>query len=207
MRGIFFFFLMVSYIPCHAESYIINNSNELLRLPRYCWGTQQIREISQDPTPITTYVAKYGEGYNHLHHYCWSLNQEYKAAFMRDRALARSELVSAIGGIDYVLRNNHDPKFFFLPEIYASKARILFQLDQPSDAVTWLRKAIELNPGYVSAYARLSDYYVYQGDETYAIKILKEGISKCHQSDTLKRRLKELESNNTKHVETPHPHQ
>lgn len=176
-------------------NYRIQTKGELLRLPKYCYGTQQIREISGDPIPIATYIKKYGDGYNHLHHYCWSLNQEYQAQSMSDRAIARSWLESAIGGIDYVLRNNKDEKFIFLPEIYATKARILFQLEKKSDAVIALKKAIELRPAYTPAYARLSDYYAEIGETTEAVKILKEGIAHSKKADMLNRRLKDLESN------------
>jgi tetratricopeptide (TPR) repeat protein len=178
----------------HADlKYTIQSEAELLRLPAYCRGTQQIREISRDPIPISTYIQKYGPGYNHLHHYCWSLNQEYQAHSISDRAIARSWLRSAIGGIDYVLRNNHDPSFVFLPDIYVTRARILFQLEDDPNAVSALKKAIELRPSYVPAYSRLSDYYVEKGNTSEAVRILKQGIAKSKKSDMLTRKLRELQ--------------
>jgi len=186
----FFFSMTVSA----EQTYRIQTISELIRLPAYCKGTQQIREISNDPVPIETYVKRYGKGYNHLHHYCWSLNQEYQAQEMLDHQFAKSWLEGAIGGINYVLRNNHDPKFFCLHEIYVSKARILFKLNQPDDAVPWLKKAIALRPNYSPAYARLSDYYVEKGDKAEAVKIIKQGIAKSNKSDMLIHRLRELES-------------
>jgi len=112
---------------------------------------------------------------------------------MSDRTIARSWLRSAINGIDYVLKNNHDPKFIFLPEIYVARARLLFNLDEDLDGVSWLEKAIKLKPSYVPAYARLSDYYVEQGKTAEAIRILKQGIDRSKSSDMLIRRLRDLQ--------------
>lgn len=173
----------------------VETISELLRLPAYCRGTQQIREVSGDPVPIGEHIKRYGTGYNHLHHYCWALNTENRVAISNPYD-GKFWLRNAIGDIDYVLRNNHDPKFFCLPEIYVSKARILFKLDQPEDAVPWLKKAIALRPNYSPAYARLSDYYVEKGDKAEAVKILKQGIAKSSKSDMLIRRLRELEAQN-----------
>ena len=187
----FVFSLFVYSSAVYADR--VESPAELTRLPAYCRGTQQVREISQDPTPISVYIAKYGEGYNHLHHYCWALNTEHRVS--RDNPSdGKFWLSNAIGDIDYVLRNNRDPHFIFLPEIYTSKARILFKLDQGSDAVQWLQKAIATRPDYVPAYARLSDYYANQGNKAEAIKILKQGIARSKRSQMLQRKLSELES-------------
>ncbi|PQJ96199.1 hypothetical protein CXB77_10435 [Chromatium okenii] len=186
--------LLALFFATTVQADNVESVSELLRLPAYCKGTQQIREISGDPVPIEEYIKRYGLGYNHLHHYCWALNSENNAVYMSDRDLAHSKIFHAISDIDYVLRNNHDPKFFFLPEIYVSKARILFKLNQPDDAVPWLKKAIALRPNYSPAYARISDYYVEKGDKAEAVKILKQGIAKSNKSDMLIHRLRELES-------------
>ena len=171
----------------------VDSIADVAKLPAYCWGTQQIQTVSRDPTPIIENVRRYGEIYKHLHHYCWALDAENKAASMIDVKLAQSTLKEAIKDIDYVLNKNPSKSFVLLPEIYTTKARFLFKLDQQNDAVIWLKKAIQLGSGYVPAYARLSDYYVQIGNTAEAVKILKEGISHGKHPDLLKRRLKLLE--------------
>lgn len=165
---------------------------ELSRLPAYCRGVQQIRKISGDPVPIEEYVKRYGFSYTHLHHYCWALNAENRIAITNPDDW-KFQLGVAIGDIDYVLSRNDDPDFVFLPEIYTSRARMLFKLDQPADAIIWLKKAIAKNPNYTPAFARLSDYYAEQGNTEEAIKILNLGIANGKKSDMLSRRLKELQ--------------
>jgi tetratricopeptide (TPR) repeat protein len=172
------------------------NMSELLRLPKYCWGTQQIRDVSGDPVPIEEYMKRYGRSYHHLHHYCWALNTENKVAITNPHDWKFQLDFVAMGDINYVLSQNKDPKFAFLPEIYTTKARILFKLDKAADAVPWLKKAIEANPKYLPAYARLSDYYAEKGDKAEAIKILNQGIAHSKHSDMLSRRLKELQGTN-----------
>lgn len=188
-------FILLLTFNSVAYADTVQNIAQLTRLPAYCRGTQLIREISQDPTPFEVYVAKYGPGFKHLHHYCWALTTEHRVARENPKD-GKFWLQQAIVDIDYVIRENRDPNFFFLPEIYTSKARIIFKLDQPSDAVQWLQKAIEIRSDYVPAYARLSDYYADQGNNAQAIKILKQGIARSKRSQMLQRRLNELESKN-----------
>ncbi|MBK1642405.1 hypothetical protein CKO12_11060 [Chromatium okenii] len=171
----------------------VTSASQLLGLPSYCRGTQQVRAISQDPTPMSVYIERYGPTYNHLHHYCWALNTENDIS-QRHPPDGRFWLGTAISNIDYVLHNNNDPKFIFLPEIYVAKARILFKMDQANDAVPWLEKAITLRPNYSPAYARLSDYYLEKGNKEKAIKILQQGISRSKTSEMLTRRLRDIQA-------------
>ncbi len=185
--------LIISFIPfAHAEgSEIIKNMAEVLRLPRYCWGTQQVRNISRDPKPIQEYLAIYGKSYYHMHHYCWALNAEYKASRILDKGPRESVLSYAVLDIQYSL-DRTEPGFVFLPDMYTAKARILFKLHRDDEAVIALTKAIEAKPDYVFAIARLSDYFANKGDKAQAIKILEEGIDHTEHAATLIRKLEEL---------------
>lgn len=169
----------------------VTNMMELALLPPYCKGTQVIRQLSNDPTPISQYVEIYGHSFYHLHHYCWALNAENKANMMSDKSIRGGELYNALGDIKYVLVNA-DPDFILLPEIYNSQARILFSLHRDGEAVIALEKAIELKPGYVPAVARLSDYYVKIGDNAKAIKTLKTGIDNTENAGGLIKKLAKL---------------
>lgn len=169
----------------------VENLLELARLPTYCRGTQQIREISRDPVPIEEYQARYGFSYSHMHHYCWALNSENKANSILDPAQRKSKLFYALGDIDYVLRNA-SPNFVFLPEVYTGKARILFQLHQDAEAVSALRQALELKPAYWPASLRLSDYHKRQGEIENARKILEKALEHTPNSKILNKRLAEL---------------
>jgi len=143
----------------------VKSNSELALLPYYCRGTWQIREVSQDPKTLEEYVVIYGHSYYHLHHYCWALNAENQALRASDANARITTLDYALKDIQYTL-NGSDPNFVLLPEIYASKARILFKLDRSVEAVGALYKAIEIKSDYTLAYARLADYFVERATKT-----------------------------------------
>lgn len=169
----------------------VETQSELAMLPPYCSGTQLIRNISKDPKPIEEYIAMYGNTYSHFHHYCWALNTENNAWKTNDKFLRKSKLGYALGDIQYVL-DRAEPGFVFLPDIHNTRARILFSLQRDAQAVAALKKAIELKPDFVTAIARLSDYYADHGDKASAIKTLEDGIDNTENANTLLKKLKKL---------------
>ena len=173
VRIIYLLFLAILSPVAWADP--VRDLSELALLPQYCRGTQQIRSISKDSRPIEQYVTIYGYAYIHLHHYCWALNTENNALRLKpgDR---RAKLTYSLADYKYFL-DRAPPNFILLPEIYTSRARVLFTLKRDVEAVMDLVKAIELKADYAPAYARLSDYYQGVGDKSNAIKILEQGIS------------------------------
>ena len=168
--------LVMVIFSTSAQADTVDNTAQLGLLPHYCWGTQQIREISKDPVPIDQYEATYGESYHHFHHYCWALNAENIADRMTNEYLKKSKLAYALGDYKYFL-DRATPDFPFLPDVYTSRARVFFKLKRNAEAVSDLRKAIELKPGYAAAYSQLSEYYQRTGDRKDAIKTLEDGLS------------------------------
>ena len=171
-----FFLLVLIIFSSSAWADPVRDLSELALLPQFCRGTQQIRVISKDPRPIEQYMAIYGEAYKHLHHYCWALNTENNAFRISDDYLRKSKLTNSLADFKYFL-DRAPPTFPLLPEVYTSRARILFKLKRNVEALMDLNKAIELKADYVPAYARLSDYYQGIGDKSNAIKSLEQGIS------------------------------
>jgi predicted Zn-dependent protease len=154
---------------------------EIARLPKYCRNTMFLREISGDTVPFQRRIEEFGPTFFHMHHYCWALDEEYKGQFK-----------VALGDTNYVLNNNKDPNFFLLPEIYTTKARILFRLREDKAAAKALEKAIDCKPDYVPAITRLSDYYAEIGVTAKAIEILQSGLAHAPNSTSLQQRLTEL---------------
>ena len=174
MRIIYLLFLPILIPAAWADQ--VESMSELALLPAYCRGTQQIRSISKDTTPIEQYMAIYGAAYYHFHHYCWALNAENNADKISDDYLRQSKLGSSLSDYQYFL-DHAPPTFTLLPEVYTSRARVLFKLKRDDEAVKDLNTAIRLKPDYSVAYARLGDYYQRIGDKDDAIKILERGIS------------------------------
>lgn len=160
-------------------------------LPTYCRGTQGLRVIIHNPRPIKDYEKIYGHTFIYLHHYCYALYTEKKTLTMRDQFLRDSKLNYALGDIKFVL-DRATPNFVLLPEIYTTKARILFTLHRDSKAASALLKAISANAGFTPAILRLSDYYAEHGDNKEAIKVLKQGVDNAKNSSLLIKKLKQL---------------
>ncbi len=183
--------VLLSFFSFPAWASAVKTLGELALLPTYCRGVQGLRDISKDPIPLNQYMQMYGESYGHLHHYCNALNTENQAHMMFSKYDHDVALGSALQDIQYVLKNS-SPDFIFLPDIYNSQARILFELHRDSEAVLSLEKAIELKPGYVPAIARLSDYFVHIGDREKAIKTLETGIDNTENAGGLIKKLAAL---------------
>lgn len=153
----------------------IQDASELALLPTYCMGTEGIRLISHDPKPVEEYVAMYGEIFRHLGFYCAALNAENNLHKINDHYLKKSELNYILNYIQYVLIRA-PATFSLLPEIYLSKARILFKLDRDVDAIGVLFELTKIKPDYGPAYEKLGDYYQRIGDKHNAIKYFEQGL-------------------------------
>lgn len=183
--------VLLAFFSATAVADEVTTLGELALLPPYCRGTQLIRNISKDPKPLEQYYAMYGMSYSHFHHYCWALNTENNAWKTSDSYLRKSKLGYALKDLQYSL-DRSDKSFVFLPDIYNTKARLLFSLGRDAEAVLALHKAIEIKPDFVTAIARLSDYYVDHGNKARAIQTLETGIDNSEKAGTLIKKLKKL---------------
>lgn len=164
---------------------------DLKLLPPYCKGTQLIRKVSGDTTPMGEYVKLYGNEFTHLHHFCWALNTENKYFRNPSSSYWKSMLNYAIGDLDYVI-NRSSPTFVFLPDIHLAKARIYSLQKQNGQAISSALKAIEIKPDYVRAYTFTSDLYITLGSKANAIKVLESALVHLPDSTPIRKRLVEL---------------
>jgi tetratricopeptide (TPR) repeat protein len=179
----FFLSILLCYPLVTLGTGDIQEIEELTLLPDYCKGTQVTRSISGDTRPYSEYIAAYGATYIHMHHYCWALNAENKLSQIREKHHKLSELNSILDNIQYVL-NRAPQNFPLLPEIYLSKARILFKLERDVEAVKVLFKLTRIRPEYSPTYAQLGDYYQRIGDKVNAIKTYEWGLINSHGKNT-----------------------
>lgn len=198
MKIIYLLFFVLFSAPSWAEGLHgeVEDLSELALLPTFCRGTQQVRTVSNDPKPWEEYVALYGKPYIYLHHYCWALNNENQLSKIRDENNRKGQLNSILGNLEYVL--NFTPSdFSFFPDIYISRARILFRMERDVDAVGVLFKLTQLRPEYGPAYAQLGDYYQRIGDPRNAIKFYQQGLINTHQGNAnfFIQKIKKLDKN------------
>jgi len=69
-------------------------------------------------------------------------------------------------------------KFPLIPRLYLEKAEILYYEHKLGEAEQYLKKVLELSPGWSRALTRLSDVLEYQNKNTEAIELLQQAISK-----------------------------
>lgn len=150
----------------------ITNLTELAALPAYCKGTQLTRAISHDPKPYAEYIATYGPEYIHLHHYCWALNDENHNNYY----------YQMLSNIQYVI-DRSSLKFILLPDIYITKARILFKAKRDTEAVATLLKLTQIKPEHAITYAQLGDYFQKVGDKSSAIRYYEQGLLKTNKKN------------------------
>ncbi|MDD2720464.1 MAG: hypothetical protein PHH47_04075 [Gallionella sp.] len=182
----------------HGE---IENAAELAAVPSYCKGTLVTRYTLPDPKPLQEYIALYGASFNHLHHYCWALNQENQLD--KVGLSARTALYGSIfDNIQYFLSKAPD-NYPLLPEIYLSKARIMFKFNNNAEAIEALLKLIQLQPAYAQAYAQLGDYYQRKKERDNAIKWYERGLTETNKrnADFFIWKLKKLDGNYTPSAE------
>lgn len=174
-----------------AEAVGVTSKEELKLLPPVCKGTQLIRDVSGDKTPLREYQNLYGTDFQHLHHYCWALNTENKYYRNPSSTHWKNMLGAAIGDLDYVIKNS-SPTFVFLPDVYLAKARILVLRKQNAQAMASAHQAINAKPDFERAYIFISDLYSTLGDKKNAIKTLQSGLEHTPESKPLLRRLTKL---------------
>lgn len=180
-------------IPGYPDNWDAFDPRELAMLPSYCKHTQVFRErVPGDPEERERWIAYFGPGYLHLHHYCWGLMKTHRGALLaRTRESRIFYLSDALGEFDYVLQRV-PPDFVLLPEIRTRKAENLILLGRGPTAVVELMRAIETKADYWPAYAKLADYYKDTGDTAKAREILKQGIAAAPDAAALQRRLEDL---------------
>lgn len=162
----------------HGE---IESLSELAALPAYCKGTQVTRDVAHDPKPISEYQAIYGAAYSHLHHYCWALNTENHQNEM-DENSKNFQYGVILDNIKYFL-DNSPLTFSLIPQIYNTKARILFKMHRDAEAIDVLFKLTQIKPSYASAYALLGDHYQRINDKNNAIKYYEQGLINTHKGN------------------------
>lgn len=169
-------------------------------LPAYCKYTKLLPDTKHTtgaflhPLSQGMYHQMFGETWNHLHHYCFGLNDIYKASKEAyNEEMRRGLTRSAIVEFDYVLDRAHQG-FVLTPEILVAKGNALVSLDRDLEAVEQFTTALEIRADYVPAYVALANYFERRGDTPYAVTILRQGLERVPDSEILQAKLDELSS-------------
>lgn len=142
-------------------------------MPRWCNYVQGWDDTS--PVEYKKMVDQYGEGWSHMHHYCWSLVDVFR---LDQRALRKppgyADARRAIGGLDYVLRNS--PKdFVFRTEVLALRAKLMARYVGLDPAIKTAVQLVQEWPKYADGYTILADLLLKAKKRDEALAVLARG--------------------------------
>lgn len=144
-------------------------------------------------TPKSHYWQRVlGNGFCHLHHYCWAeihllrANKHSTSPEERQR-----QFQYAIGEFSYVIR--HSPRdFVLLPEVYTRLGQAALRINDYTAADDAFRNARELKPDYWPAYSHWAEYLIRVGEHSAARKIVTDGLHHAPNAKTLLDQLQRL---------------
>ncbi len=170
-------------------------ARDMALLPPYCKYEPVIRDNvpgGQDPVQTQKWQSILGYMWQHLHHYCWGLQQtNYAMLFAPNEHERKAYLQYSLPNFDYVIKYMK-PDYVLLPEVLTKKGENLIRLGRAAEAMAPLQRAIEVKPDYWPPYAALADYYKEAGAPAKAREWLEKGLAAAPGTPALTRRLTEL---------------
>ena len=206
MKKLFFILMLINIFFSNTSKGYSIDDEEFAFIPEYCDYTQygRLKELRHNPPknikPLIDKVGK--ENWEHIHHYCMALvniYRSYKVGLVEYQR--RGELFTAIGGIDYVLKNS-SRDLVIRPELLTKKGYVFILLNEYSQAIEVLNAAIEEGKQrgvYWPSYSYLADAYLAQGQIDKAKAILEQGLKIAPNAKGLRKRLFSIE-NRAKHI-------
>lgn len=160
---------------------------ELLQLPNYC--TPRVKE--NDKLAWNKGLARFGETWNHLHHYCYALTFLNRYYASKDQGYRRHILTQVVDNINYVIDRapKNDP---FLPQLYTDRGATRILQGNGLLGLGDLQKAIEINPEHSMAYRNLVSYHVNGKRDKEAMEWVVKGLKHVPGDKVLKKRYVEL---------------
>lgn len=179
--------LWLGLLACNAFAGFAPDAQELQTLPPYC--TPRINE--NDPAGWAQGIAQFGEGWNHMHHYCYALNFINRYYRTRDAGTKKDALKQAIGNIDYMLSHTSEG-YFLRGQWMLDKGKVMMLAGNKSQGIAMIQAALDINPGLEAGYRLISDTFAELGSKKKALHWASMGLQHAPGSKVLKRRYKEL---------------
>lgn len=156
---------------------------EIAVLPPYCAFTQG----SKVPGAYAQMAAKYGEGWSHMHHYCYALVSINRLNRMAVSASGIPGTIrNAQSDLIYVIERTAHP-FPWRPEIMVALARLQFRAAKQRDAVETAEALIAEWPEAADGYTVLAEILIKAGQGAAASKVLERADQKVTDKERLQR--------------------
>jgi tetratricopeptide (TPR) repeat protein len=170
--------------------------DELRALPRVCLAQNAMdKHLTDSIVPEAErkqWAARMGDGYMHIHHYCYGLMLVSRGNRAQDARLRLACYRAAISNFDYVIRDWSNT-FPLKPEAYLRKGMTLRLSGNNVAAVTEFANAIQIKPNYTPAYAALIDLQLDLGNREEAEKMLEAGLAQVPDSAILTKKKADME--------------
>jgi hypothetical protein len=126
-------------------------------LPAWCAVSMAFDRQPRAPGHFDDMVQRYGEGWKHVHHYCWALASVMRYHSADPDLRNKSHWAkSAIGDIDYVLRNAQ-PDFLLNREMMLRKVRLQISERWLTDAEKTARELVQRWPEFADSHGALAE--------------------------------------------------
>lgn len=145
---------------------------EISAMPSYCAG-RYVRTTNH--AEYKRWEAQYGPDFLHTHHLCDGIGLLNKYIGVTDKVQKREMMKSIMGNLNYMIQNA-DQGFKLMPDVYYYRSQAYRLAGKTGEAISDLRKAIDLNPGYVQGYSLLADYLQRQRQQEEALRVVTEGL-------------------------------
>lgn len=163
------------------------DTTELKSLPQYCTP----RILQNDPAGWAAGTAQYGEGWGHMHHYCYALNFINRYYRARDAAAKRDALNQAVGNLDYMLTHTSET-YFMRGQFMLDKGRAMILQGNKPRGLVEVQRALSFAPELEAGYRYIADYYRDMGKKGEALKWVTTGLKHIPESGALQRRYKDM---------------
>ena len=163
-------------------------ASEAKQLPPFCLGLS-IGNFREDAKSLKQNINMPGQ---HTQHFCHGM----KSLLRGDRGDKRG-YEAAVEEFGYV-QEHSTSQHELMDSTSLYKAEALGKLGKTGPALQEYNKAIQLNPKYHQAYARLSDFYLKLGMKQDALDTVNMGLKFSPNSKGLRNRLRKLTAENKK---------
>jgi len=163
--------------------------SEMQLIPPYCPHTMGFKygDASSRTSPMAKHwVARMGDSFWHMHHYCWAritLSRAQKAG--TPQQTRRALLEEARNDYNYVI-DRTPGDFVMLPEVYTRLGEVELLLDNPNKAKAAFDRARAQKPDYWPAYSYWAEFLLKKGQRPEALKTTAIGLSYAPDSKVLR---------------------
>lgn len=154
---------------------------EIKAMPPYCEA-----RMKRAAGKYESWAQALGPDFLHTHHYCYGLgyiNRYYLARSRRDKQF---NLNNAIGTLNYMV-SHASPTYSLMPEVYLNRGLVYSLMGNHAKAILDVKKALELNPKLVKAYALASETYTKLNQKSQALAVVTDGLRQVPDSSVLQR--------------------